>query len=52
MLRFAGIGAEAGGFTSAIAVSDLVGRLSAGVDLLGSGNVDLGLRYDARLATR
>lgn len=41
---FAGVGA--GGFTSAVVVSDLVGRVGVGVDLLGKGNVDLGLRYD------
>ncbi|MDF2231310.1 autotransporter outer membrane beta-barrel domain-containing protein [Albimonas sp. CAU 1670] len=43
--RFAAAGAAGGGFDNAVGVADVVGRISAGVTLVGSDRFDVDLGY-------
>ncbi|WP_145962910.1 autotransporter outer membrane beta-barrel domain-containing protein [Mangrovicoccus ximenensis] len=44
--RFADAGAGSGGFDSDVSMPDVVGRFSAGAEVMNSGNLSLDLRYD------
>ncbi|ARU90814.1 autotransporter [Pseudomonas sp. M30-35] len=44
--RFAGTDPAAGSFDSDVAMPDVVGRISAGAEILSSQNLGLGVRYD------
>ena len=48
--RFASAGGAGGGFDSAVGVADVVGRISAGVTLVGTGRASLDLGYAGAFA--